>query len=513
MILINTNMRKKIIHTNNKHTNKSTLHRKTCETVIINEKNFMPKVSENINDFDLYLLELAEYIKNAKKISFKLFAPYHKSFNKNFNVLNGIESIYDFKTGGVYFDDDEWIASNSSKLQKLFNQRDKNDNFIYSLPVNNGIILRGSSIYYYFSSYTNRFTGATTEEAFKWLDNCICFCELTFSLIEYCNLKDTYDLRYLLAILDNLRNIILLLENSFIVSIYKNSTAIFNNNQTTRCEILLSIHDCILKICTKKLTKNFLFNVKEIIMSIIKEINKLKTFSPFRDKKNDLIKCFNPLREADNFFENYITLKYVAKKIRKLYKPKSKINLIGIMYGGLELPYILKSILKTHYEITIYLIHLYSKPYLERQNEKNFKNNRIRLFPETYNELQNSNNILIDENIMSGKTLQDILFVLTENKIIVNRIVVLRHPDINRVFQMKYFNNACVLNNLKNEFIIGAINSSALTKINENCNENFKNNMGIVSQSAQIFLEAIYNNNTYIKNSETDIINNSKEQE
>lgn len=505
-------MKRKISHINNKHINKITLHKKTCRNVIINEKNLIPKVSENINDFDLYLLELAEYIKDAKKISFKLFTPYHKSFNKNFNVLNGIESIYDLKTGGVYFDDDEWIASNSSKLQKLFDQRDKNDNFIYSLPVNNGIILRGSSIYYYFSSYTNRFTGATIEEAYKWLDNCICFCKLTFSLIEYCNLKDIYDLRYLLAILDNLRNIVLLLENSFIVSIHKNSTVIFNN-QTTRSEILLSIHDCILKICAKEITKNFLFNIKEIIISTIEEINKLKKFSPFRDKKNDLIKCFNPLREADNFFENYITLKYVAKKIRKLYKPKSKINLIGIMYGGLELPYILKSILKTHYETTIYLIHLYDKPYLERQNEKNSKNNRIRLLPEVYNELQNAHNILIDENIMSGKTLQDILLMLTENKIIIDRIVVLRHPDINRIFQMKYFNNACVLNNLKNEFIIGAINASSLTKINENCNGKFKNNMGIVSQSAQIFLEAIYNNNTYIKNSETDIINNSRKQE
>lgn len=124
---------------------------------IIKIANIVPKLYVNnlINNGYESKLSKIEQIKSLEKE--KIFKKYDKIINKKFNVLNGINSIYEWYTGAVFFKDYEWMEiDDNNKLKKLFNKSD-NNSFLYSLPMDTGIILRSYRIYYYFSTHVSRF--------------------------------------------------------------------------------------------------------------------------------------------------------------------------------------------------------------------------------------------------------------------------------------------------------------------------------------------------------------------
>ena len=85
--------------------------------------------------------------------------------------------------------------------------------------------------------------------------------------------------------------------------------------------------------------------------------------------------------------------------------------------------------------------------------------------------------------------------------------MVIRHPNLNRLPQLKHFNVGLNLDLVDNSFILGMITPTPYTKIKESTNYNnmFVNELNIFSVMTEIFLKALYCNNSFIKDSQVDI--------
>ena len=143
--------------------------------------------------------------------------------------------------------------------------------------------------------------------------------------------------------------------------------------------------------------------------------------------------------------------------------------------------------------------------YLDRKKKKK---NIIVINLKEYGFLHKENDTyLIDDNMMSGVTMQFAYNQLYLNGINnIKGIFVVRHPNINRIAQLEYFDTALNLN-LVDNYIDGMLTDTPYTKIKRGTNYNsmFVNELNIFSIMTEIFLKALYCNNSFIKDSQVDI--------
>jgi hypothetical protein len=117
------------------------------------------------------------------------------------------------------------------------------------------------------------------------------------------------------------------------------------------------------------------------------------------------------------------------------------------------------------------------------------------------------NTFIIDDNMMSGVTMQ-----FAYNKLFINDyknikgLFIIRHPNINRIAQLEYFDVALNLE-LIDKFIYGMITDTPYSKIKKgtNLNNMFVNELSIFSIMTEVFLKALYCNNSFITDSQVDI--------
>lgn len=465
---------------------------------------------ENLN-INSYKKQLINIECSKDKLKSKLFNKYNRIFKKNFHVINGMDDVYEWYTGAVYFKDYEWEKINNNKLKELFETKIENM-YIYSLPLDNGVILRGSDIYYYFSTDVSRFEKPTIKQVEKWFYSCKIFLDKAITAIEDYKIKNYLDLRLLLGLVDNLRNIILLLTNYELLSLNCGKNFIYNINKNNKninkyIEMITNYQTIINEICFKRPMNK---NVIHFIIDLLKDLkeasyNSLKKLSNITDSYI-LSKCFNPLREIDNYFENYIVSEYAIKNaINTLDKDVNEINLIGILYGGLELPFIIDNNKFISPKINIGLIFQNNGMYLDRQKkDKNIVNRNLIEYGKTIKKIPT---LLIDDNVMSGVTIQLIYnqLKLCEYENIFG-VIAIRHPNINRLPQIEHFKTAMNLKMIDRMFY-GFVTDTPYSKIKPNTNHNnmFVNELNIFSIMTEVFLKALYKNNSFIKDSQVDI--------
>lgn len=473
---------------------------------IIKIANIVPKLYVNnlINNGYESKLRKIEQIKSLEKE--KNFKKYDKIINKNFNVLNGINSIYEWYTGAVFFKDYEWMEiDDNNNLKKLFNKSD-NNSFLYSLPMDTGIILRSYKIYYYFSTHVSRFEKPNKIQIEKWFQNVITFLnDLNYAMEGY-KIYSNYDRRLLLGVIDNLRNIILLMANTEMMILSDNGNDFlyhesFENRAINTYFVLINDYQKIIHgICFGKIKDdNSLVTIKKIVTTLKRAIP--ETFENLKNITDSFVlgKCFNPLREIDNYIENYIVCEHIVSKI---HLKNRSFNLIGVLYGGLELPFIMKHICSS--DINISFLFQNHGMYLDRQ-QKNIEiiDSNIKEFGKIN---KNLTTFIIDDNMMSGKTMQFAFNKLFVNEYKINGIFVIRHPNLNRIAQLENFDIAMNLD-LIDKFVYGMITDTPYTKIKRNTNFNnmFVNELNIFSIMTEVFLKALYCNNSFIKDSQVDI--------
>lgn len=476
---------------------------------IIKHKYIFPKLYKNNLNVDLYKRELAK-LEHKKTDSWNLLLKkYNKIIKKNFKVNNGLNDIYEWFTGAVFFKDYEWEEIHNNRIKDLFETME-NNSYLYSLPLDNGIILRGSNIYYYFSTDVSRFKKPNIKEINKWFDNVSVYIKKVLIILGDYQIKDYYDRRLLLALLDNIRNIILILTNCELMKLSINGKDfIYHSNYKSKeindCFALINKYqETIEIICLEgKCFKDEIESIRDIYKNTLKILEDVSLLIFDIHDEFILGKSFNPLREIDNYFENYIVCKYIVDEKMINYEIDKKINLIGILYGGLELPFIISRMIPNNN--TISFLFQNHGMYLDRQQKDR---NKIIIDLKEYGFLNKENDtFLVDDNMMSGVTMQFAYNQLYLNDINnIKGIFVIRHPNINRIAQLEYFDTALNLD-LVDNYIYGMLTDTPYTKIKSGTNYNnmFVNELNIFSVMTEVFLKALYCNNSFIKDSQVDI--------
>ena len=213
-------------------------------------------------------------------------------------------------------------------------------------------------------------------------------------------------------------------------------------------------------------------------------------------KLNDKVintKCFTLHREADSFIENSITMKYVADIILNKLDDVSALTLCGVLSGALELTFMLRSYVMGQCKVVFI-----SMPcdYLNRQ-EMNFS----RCSPQIDD---GPKYIVIDDNVMTGKTLEYVYAYLSDKlSAKIEYFALLRHPDINRIPQMVAYKKAVDLDFLK-KYCLGYLNESPYSKIkmDTNLGGEFLDELGVFTLTGDYFLRFLYKNALFSRNSE-----------
>lgn len=467
-----------------------------------NEKIFICDV-----DIEKYKDELANLEEKKAIIKNKIFKKYNNIININFDFLNGIDDVFNWDTGAVFFRDYEWQKIKNNKLKTLFNKI-KEGSYIYSLPINNGIILRGSNIYYYFFCYVKQNQKITSKNIQIWFDNCKTFFQEIESALYNYKINDNNDIKLLLGLIDNLRNIILLMLNCNLIINYNDTEILYinnNNNNMHECMRLVDFYQNLMnKLLFIRPIDNNIINLIKALLNSTRNIF-IKTINELLEKNNEFLfdRGINRLREMDHYLENYITCEYAIKESEKSIDEK-EINLISILYGGLELPFIIKNSRFINKKINIGLLMQNIGNYLQKQENKNISSSNLKIIGEID---KNKSTLIIDDNLMSGVTMQLALNELKNNDFKnIDGILALRHPCLNRIPQLRFFNTYLNLS-LVDKYIYGLLTTTPLTKIKDNTNYNglFVNELNIYSTQTETFLKALYINNSFTKESEVDI--------
>lgn len=494
--------------------NKNILKGVDATLELIKKANILPAVCLEKVDKLNYRFNFALAEKNIVSGRKKLLNKYNDLININFCENDGMDSLFDKESGSIIIPMYEWELIVSNPLKDFWTARD-NGNFKYVIRDNNNYLLRGSSTYYYFISNRISKNGkdfTSKNDVLNWYNNYIQFLDDAFDAVfGISDINSIINKKLLLGILDNCRNILLIILNHRLVSDYKKSSVLLditsknNRNINNIYNALFDIDETMKNMCFK----NNYFVDKYIICELINKsqiilMNEFLNEKKFEDNE-DYSKEYRTYREIDNFAENYIAVSlYIEKSNRK-----NSINVCGLSYGGIELPILAKIIERDKIESALLLKFSketsgYSNKQLIDLKEFNINNYGGLL---NSNLFQNSKVDIFDDNVLTGKTLQLAINSLYDCNINVNNICIVRYPGINRIEQM-FLNGTSAINfNLFFNYIYGLCFSSPYSwKDNEwkdnDGKINYTDSLGTFDLNRKKIIECLIKNHDYKEESE-----------
>ena len=482
---------------------------------LIEKSKILPTVCLEKADKLNYKFNFAVAEKNIVLGRKKLLNRYNNFININFGENDGIDSLFDKSSGSIMIPMYEWELISPSPLKEFWSLKE-NGCFKYLMKDDTSYLLRGSSTYYYFISNRKSENGKDTtskDDVLNWHNNYIQFLEdAEIAISKTKDINSITNKKLLLGILDNCRNILLVImnhklvsdniDNNIILDISSKATKYFSDLYNA----LLTVESSMSSICFQNefsIDKDFICNLindsKEILIKNL-------TIEKSSKNKENYSKIYRAYREIDNFGENYTAV--------SLYKEKRSynsdyINACGLSYGGIELPIIAKVIDKDIIQKILLLkfnkeVSGYSNKQLMDLREFNI-NEYGGLVNSSF--LKNSNLDLFDDNVLTGKTLQLAINSLYDCNIDVKNICIVRYPGINRIDQMFLNNTAAVDFHLFFDYIYGLCYSSPYSwKDNEwkGANEkiDYKDSIGIFDLNRKKIIECLIKNHDYNENSE-----------
>lgn len=434
-----------------------------------------------------------------------------------FDTYDGINSIFDQQTGSIKFHFYEWeLINDDNPLKSLWMTKSKNK-LGYSLRDNDGVLLRGSKTYYYFLSrrIAEEFNSidkkdlTTKEMVMEWYNNYKCFFKkCNQALIKVENVNNINNKKMILGILDNIRNYLLVNINQQLMLNYDVDTIMINLNNLSEDDllnkmylILMTVDKMMGNIC---FDKSYILNKKDIIneleniykLSVILEELFLKS-----DEKRNYSKDFRAYREIDNFAENYITAALSIDKKENLYN--QNIGVCGLCYGGIELPILFKIINPNFSDVSILKFNLKTSGYAKKQSME------LRYFDiDNYGGIKllgidlETEYILLDDNLLTGKTMQLAINCLYDIGIRVKGLSIVRYPSANRISQMFLPGHGAVDYKCFFDFINGLCFPSPYSWRDENEDNLYEDSLGVFDLNRRKIIECLVKNHDYAEKSE-----------
>lgn len=378
-----------------------------------------------------FIYKLAEFqsLRNSKR----------RSVINKYNKLNfRIEDICDIETGAVFLSDEDSvikkITSSNHPIFKIFDIICIEPKRKYTLNLNDKVILRGAENYYYGFCYIGDLD-VKIDEIIITLNYVKKFVIIAKKCIqgEKFYYDNMLDLKLILAILDILRNSILtnlfflLMKENEIQDIYffeDKKNGLISDMYKLLTEVEEKLIDIII-YQNENLEQNILVLLERFIIiqdKLVKEIITSKKLY-----QNDLYIRYRKSREADNFIENILCIKDAIDSI--VFEKKEQLNNIyvfGINYGSLELACIASIVLKKE-KINCYngnIMKKFRKVYIKAANCQ-----KINQSNDVY---RNNKYILIDENIMTGSTLENTKEYLKNYELENVDTIIIQYPTVAR---------------------------------------------------------------------------------
>lgn len=440
---------------------------------------------------------------------------FNKIINKKFNVSDGINGIFDSSSGSIKIPMYEWeLISDNNPLKRLWSIGE-NEKLYYSLRDNESYLLRGSKTYYYFlatrcNTYSERaqkeIDVTTKENVLHWSENHIDFFRLCILAISNtANINSIENKKMLLGILDNIRNYLLVNINYQIIQDFNNQSIFINFERLSKggslsnlYKLLVNIDTIIKDICFEfkySISKNNLIDLLEKSLHIA-EVNKINFFST--PELEDYSKYFRAYREIDNFAENYITVMLSSNELNN-----NHIGVCGLCYGGIELPIIYKIIKSDIEDISILKFSKQVSGYSAKQSLE------LRFFDiENFGGIdliginKDKNYILMDDNLLTGKTMQLAINSMYDLKINVSNLIVVRYPSINRVDQMFLKGHGAIDYKYFFDYIKGLYFPSPYSWRDSNSIDIYKDSLGVFDLNRNKIIECLAKNHDYAPHSE-----------
>lgn len=486
---------------------------------LLKRLHIFPTVCLEKPNRERYIKQLAIVEKNIYAGRSESISRFNEIFINNFGVKEGFNDVFDKKSGGLVFKDWEWeLIPSDNKLKELFEINDDGKHK-YMIDIDSGKLLRGSDTYYYLLANKEKSQNITRRQIFEWWQNNSTFIKEILYILKDYKITSLEDKRLLLAVLDNMKNISLIMLNARMVCKFKNENVLLpfetylkDKDIMNWYNICESIYGIMGNLCfsQKKEENNF--------DKLDKVINKLA--EKYKDGVLDILsrndeslnkKCFRSYREIDNYIENYITMNLVIQRILKTnptYFNKG-VNFTGIAYGGLELPFLAKNILSGEaYTSAILLKGKYKDRHM-KSSQSDSENDRLNILSNISRE--EGINILTDDNVLTGKTLQKALDILFANGIDIDSTAIVRYPSLNRVSQMFFEGHGAIDTTKFFTFIKGLIFPSPYSKIKENGQERYLDELGIFNKSRDRILRYLYKNGRYTPDSEVGQLDTDRE--
>ena len=482
---------------------------------LIKRAKILPTVCLEKADKQNYKLNFAVAERSIVLGRKKLLNKYNDLININFNENDGMDALFDKSSGSIKIPMYEWEINQSNPLKEFWSF-EKNQCYKYLITDDCNYLLRGSSTYYYFISNRISENGkdiTSRNDVLAWHNNYIkFFYDANEALLETKDINSIFNKKLLLGILDNCRNVLLVIMNHKLVHYGVNDNILLDislkENRTffDIYDTLLKVEENMSNICFKSkffIDKDFICSLvtktKDLLIDNLRDEN-------LSEEKDDYSKDYRAYREIDNFGENYTAVSlYQEKRNNK----NDFINACGLSYGGIELPIIAKIVDKNRVERLLLLkFNKEVSGYSNKQliDLRKFNINEYGGLVNS-NSFQNSNFDLFDDNVLTGKTLQLAINSLYDCNIGVKNICIVRYPGINRIDQMFLNNIAAVDFHLFFDYIYGLCYSSPYSWKDNGWQDedevvNYKDSLMVFDLNRKKIVECLIKNHDYKENSE-----------
>ena len=426
--------------------------------------------------------------------------------------------IYDYK---LYLPkntmDGNYIGNDNNKLRKYPLLK-------FAMHTDGGILLRGPFNYYYGLAYRNVDSSNVNGKFFvKYNDYKMHYFKTVIKALyasPHLDMKDSIARRVLLSIMDCIRDYLLIIINMFLQEKVHDEDAlyIFSKSDKELYELfllakknLVLMYRCLFQNCNSDFSNELLVFLREEIYpkaiaykSHIKELP-----SDFNYKK-----ACRVWREIDSFYENVIA---IDTSIGKLYEDMTisdkELIFYGIRYGSIELPIIAAMLIdvKSSYKGVKYSIGSLCLKSNYKKNHTGEIDTTRKLRTVKNRRFSHKNtciHILMDDNLVTGRTIQIATNMLINKGIYPHRVFVVRYPAINRIEQMFLKNHAAPDTDLFWEFVYGLTSPTPYTKLycpnlfSDRPEDKYLDALGRFNKTRIYVTELLYKNGIYSPDSE-----------